>query len=209
EFELDAERVPDLDGDAHDDRRAETHQGLKPWFRRKQRKETAGKHVRQPVAASLGRHDKKEHEELAIDTRAAQNAPYPAIQTKIDERCERPDLLRIDDAAEKAGQKAECRVERQRQVCAVIESGEREQYRAQYSPARAEKETEKNDGRERDVGGEKVGDRGPNPDAQGERNQEKGQQGEGLAGAAILGEEQATKAAGAGQHAGHGGNDAQ
>ena len=72
-----------------------------------------------------------------------------------------------------------------------------------------DEQTEENDGLEGNVGGEKVGDRGSDPDAQRERNEEEGQQRQGLPRAALLGEEQAAKGAGARQHAGHGGDYAQ
>ncbi len=76
---------------------------------------------------------------------------------------------------------------------------------AEHRPARSDEQTEEDDGLEGNVGGEKVWNRGSDPDAQGEGNEEEGQQRQGLPRAAFLGEEQAAEGAGARKHAGNGG----
>ena len=77
-----------------------------------------GKRACDPVAAGFGGDDEEEHEELAVDARAAEDAAHPAIEAEIDEGRERPDLLRLDEAAEDAGEKSDRDVEGQREVLA-------------------------------------------------------------------------------------------
>ena len=88
EFHLDAESVPDLDGNADDDGSANPNQHLYPGLRGDQGEELAGKHARKLVSACFGENDEAEHEELPVDARAAQDAAYPAIEAKVDERRE-------------------------------------------------------------------------------------------------------------------------
>lgn len=66
-----------------------------------------------------------------------------------------------------------------------------------------DQEAEEDDSLKGDVGGEKVGDLGADPDAEGERDKEEGHQGDGLAGAAMVGEEQVLEGTRPGESAGH------
>ena len=54
ELHLDAERVPDLEGDADDDGSAQPDQDLYPGLGGDQGEELAGKHAGKPVAACFG-----------------------------------------------------------------------------------------------------------------------------------------------------------
>ena len=64
-----------------------------------QGKQLVGKHVRKPIAAGLGRDDEEEHEELAVDARAAQDAADPAIEAEVDKRRERPDFFGLNECS--------------------------------------------------------------------------------------------------------------
>jgi len=85
----------------------------------------------------------------------------------------------------------------------VEDSGNGKHDAAQHGPSGTDEETKENDGFERDVGGQEVGDLGAHPDAERERHQKEGQQSGGLAVRAILGKEQTLEGAGPGQRAGH------
>lgn len=86
----------------------------------------------------------------------------------------------------------------------MVERGNGKDDAAEHGPARTDQQAEENYGFERDVGSEEIGDRGADPDTESERNEEEGQQTEGLARAPIFCEEQAPEGAAARQHAGHG-----
>ncbi len=209
ELQLHAQGVPDFDGDADDDGRGEQDECLQPPLRSEQSEQPTGKEVRQPGAAGFGRNDKKEHEELAVNAWAAQIATDPTIKTEVDEGGEGPDLFGCNSTAQEPGEKPQGCVERQRQILAMVQGGKGEDQTTDDGPAGPEKESEENDRLEGDVGGEEVGDSGANPYAERERHEKEGEQSDSLRRAAVFGEEQAAKATGAGQHAGHGGDDAQ
>ena len=120
--------------------------------------------------------DEEEHEELAVDARAAQVAAHPAVEAEVDEGREGPDFFRLDEAAEHAGEQADGGVERQRKIFAVVHRGSGKHDAAEHRPARSDEQAEEDDGFEGNVGGEKVGDRDADPDAEGEGNEEEGQQ---------------------------------
>ena len=168
-----------------------------------------GEHACQLIAAGFSGHDEAKHQKLAVDTGAAQDASDPAVEAEINKGRERPDFFRLDEAAEDSGKKADGGVEGEGKVFAVVECGNGKDNAAEHGPARTDEQAEENDCLERNVGGEKIGDRSADPDAESEGNEEKGQQRESLAGASIFGEEQATEGAAARQHAGHGRHHAQ
>ena len=67
-------------------------------------------------------------------------------------------------------------------------AGSGEDDAAEHGPAGADEQAEQDDGFERDVGGEEVGDDDADPDAEVEGNEEEGEEREGLGGGAVLGE---------------------
>ena len=107
------------------------------------------------------------------------------------------------------GRQPERSIEGQGQILVVKDRGHRQHDAAQHGPSGPHKQAQQNDGFKGDVGGQKVGHLGPHPDAQGQRHQKEGQQGRGLAVAAMLGKEQPLEGAGPGQRAGHGRGHAQ
>ena len=87
--------------------------------------------------------------------------------------------------------------------------GEREDYCAEGSPTRADEETEEDGGFEGDVGGEKVGYGGANPDAERKGYKKEGEESEGLLGAALFREKQTAESGSARQYTGDGRHDTQ
>ena len=209
ELELDAQGVPDLERDADDHGRAEPDQHLQAGDVGVEREEAMRIKVRQPFAADLQNDDEEQHHDLAVEAGLAEVAAHPAPEAEVDEGGEGPDLVHLDKAAEEAGGQAERGVEGQSQVLMVKDGGDGEDDAAEHGPSGTDEEAKENDGFKGDVGGEEVGDLGADPDAEGERHEEKGQQGRGLAVAAILGKEQPLEGAGPGQRAGHRGGHAQ
>ena len=209
ERHLDAERVPDLERDANHDRRAEPDQRLQPEIAGKQREEAMRKHMRNPVANHLHRHDEDKEENLAVDARFSQVAAHPAVKAQIDEGREGPDLFLFDEAADHARGQAKRDIERKREKF-VVQDGRNGQHAARkHGPAGPDEQAEKNDGFKGDVGGKKVGHHEPDPYAERKRHQKKRQQRERLGGAALLRKEKPAEACGPRQNAGHRGNHAQ
>jgi len=195
ELHLDAKRVPHLDGDADHDRSAQADKNLDPGLFGDESEELLGKACMDPVAASFGGNDEEEQQELAVDARAAENAFHPAIEAEIDEGCEGPDFVGFDKAAEDTGKECDRNVEGQREVLGMEDCGYSEYGCAERGPARADQKAEKDDGLERDVGGEEIGDGGTYPDTKGKWDEEKGEQGKSLLGTAFFREEKGRKVA--------------
>ena len=78
------------------------------------------KHVRQPAAAPFGGDDQKQHQELPVHLRMAENPAHPSIEAEVDERSKRPNLFMGDDAAQDPGQEAERGIEGQGEIFAVV-----------------------------------------------------------------------------------------
>jgi hypothetical protein len=209
ELHLDAESVPDLEGDADDDGGAEPDENLGPGFFGDQRKELMGEHASQPDAASFCGDDEEKHEELAVDAGAAEDAADPAVEAEVDEGREGPDFIGLDEAAEDSGEEGDGDVEGEREVLGVEHSREREDGSAEGGPARADEEAEEDDGFERDVGGEEVGDGSADPHAEGEGDEKEGEESESLIGMALFREEESAEGGTARENAGYGRHDTQ
>ena len=101
------------------------------------------------------------------------------------------------------GEQSDNGIEGERKILTVVERGGGKDDAAEHCPARSDEKAEENDGFKRDVGGEEIRNRESDPDAEGEGNEEEREQGKGLPGSAMLGEEKVPEGAGACKHAGY------
>ena len=85
----------------------------------------------------------------------------------------------------------------------VVERGQRQDDPAKHGPPRSDQQPEQNNCFEGDIGSQEVGDRGPHPNTQRERDKKEGQQSDRLPAQALLSKEQAPERFAPGQHAGH------
>src|SRR5512146_1479591 len=199
-FEFDTQRVPHLERDADHHGRAKPDQDLKSPIASFKREQTAracraGHVARNPLAADFKGANEEQHQNLAVDARLEQVAPYPTPQAQVDEWSKRPYLVRLNKSPEKAGGQPERGVEWQREVFAVEESRDRQYDATKHRPNRTDKQPEQNRGLKRDVGSLKIRDLRPDPHAKRERNQHECHQAHGLAAAAEFGEQKLLKCA--------------
>ena len=88
--------------------------------------------------------------------------------------------------------------------------GSGEHHSSEHGPARPDEQAEQNDRLKGDIGGKEIGDRGADPDSEGEGNEgENASKPNSLLWAAMLSEKQATEGAAAGGNAGNGSHHAQ
>ena len=125
----------------------------------------------------------------------------PAIDAEIDERGERPDLFRFDEAAEGSGDGADGEIDGETPELAVQHSGDGEGDAASHGGEGAEEDSEQDGGFEADVGGEEVGDADADPDTENERNTDERDQFQGLTRGAMGEEEEVAEGFGTGQRA--------
>ena len=157
----------------------------------------------------LTEHDEEEHEDLAVNARLVEIAADPAVEAEIDEWGEVPDFFFFDGKAEESGGEAEDGVEGQGEEFMVVDGGDGKDDAAEHGFYGAEEQAEEDDGFKGDVGGEEVGDGGADPDAEGEGDEEKGHQSDGLAAAAVVRKEKPLEGAGAGERRRYGRGDAE
>jgi len=140
---------------------------------------------------------------LAIDARPSQNAAHPAIETQVNERCKRPDIVVLDKRAQQARKQPQQGIERQSQILAVKHRRYRQHNAAERGPPRANQQAQQDHSLKGNIGGQKVRNRRPHPHTERKRHQKECQQRNSLPWPPVLRKKQPTEAARPGQHAGY------
>jgi len=205
---LDADGVPDFEGDADDYGGAGADGELHEPGAGVELEIAAGVEVGEQAGGVLGHHDEDEEKHLAVEVGPGDGAANPAVEAEVDEGGEGPDVFFASDAAVSSEDGGDEEVDGEGEVLVMGEGGERKGGGANHGGPGAEEEAEDGDGLEGDVGCEEVGDAYADEHAEHEGDADPGEEMKGFASVAGLEEEQAFEGDGAGERAGDGGGNA-
>ena len=203
------DRVPDLQRDAHHDRRARTDRQLHQPRPRVQLKKLVRTEPRQHAGAELHRHNRRQQQHLVVEMRILHLAPHPAIDTQVDQRRKRPDLVRPQKLSRRAEDPRHHQVHRQRKKLMMQHRGHRQQHRTDRRRRWPHHQRQQNRRFKRQVRRQKIRHAHPDPHAQHQRHAHHGNQLQRVAPAAMLLQQQPLERNRPRQRTGHRRRDAQ
>lgn len=158
--------------------------------------------MREQAGGKLRRREKEEKKDLAVEMRPGDGAANPAVEAEVDKRGEGPDVFFAGDAAVGSEDGGDAEVYGKGEELVMAEGGEREGGATDHGGPGAEEQAEDGGGLEGDVRGEEVGDTHADQNAEHQGDADPGEEAEGLAGVAVLEQEQTLEAGGARQRTG-------
>ena len=164
-----------------------------------QPKETARVQIVENAAPKLHRGNQDEQQNLTIELRSLEVASHPAINTEVDERRERPDVLGRRDTPERPRNRGDRQIDGQGQVFAMRKRRQRHPRRASHRRKRTHQNTQQNRRLEGDIRGKEVGDAHPHKHPKRQRNTDQGHKLRRLPEAAMRQQQKVAEGSGSGQ----------